>query len=83
MITPQQSKFLAFLTKHIMEKGCCPSYREIGKALGIKSTSGVSRLVSALVERGMLKREPDKARALEPTEKGWEYAVYKVRGETP
>jgi len=56
-MTPRQKQCLDFIARHIGERGTSPSYREIAAALGLASTSSVSRLVVALIDRGHLFRE--------------------------
>lgn len=65
MLTPRQHQALIFIDSFIKEKGWAPSYDEIGKALGLDSKSGIHRLVVGLVERGRLRRLPNRARAIE------------------
>ncbi len=68
-MTPQQKRCLDFIRDHIARHGVSPSYREIAKGLGLKSTAGVSRLVAALIIRGHLYRESEySARSLAPTQ---------------
>lgn len=54
-----------YLQKCIMERGYAPSYEEMKNALGLKSKSGVHRLVFSLEERGYVNRLPNRARAVE------------------
>jgi len=69
-LTQKQKDALDFITGYIGEFGKGPSFDEIKDGLGIRSKSGVHRLVSALVERGYLVRIPNRARALAlPNEK--------------
>ncbi len=65
MLTKQQFKLLSFLKSYQEEQGIIPSYDEMKKGLGIKSKSGIHALVSALEERGFLKRLHNRARAIE------------------
>ena len=64
-ITGQQSRLLQYIAKHSTEQGFCPSYRQMMDAVGIHSTSGVSRLIAALEERGLIRRMPNRKRAIE------------------
>lgn len=64
-LTKQQSIALAFIRRHCAEHGFSPSYQEIAQALGLKSRSGVHRLVAALEERGFINRgAPYRARSI-------------------
>ena len=65
MLTIKQSQLLNYLIKKIEESGTSPSYEEICIHLNLKSKSGIHRLISALEERGFIKRLAHKARALE------------------
>ena len=65
MLTTKQHELLAFIDKHLRETGCSPSFEEMKIALDLKSKSGIHRLISALEERGFLRRHKHRARALE------------------
>jgi len=65
MLTTKQHELLAFIDKHLRETGCSPSFEEMKDALELKSKSGIHRLISALEERGFLRRHKHRARALE------------------
>ena len=65
MLTPKQKNLLLFINKKIRSSGVSPSYEEMKNSLKLKSKSGIHRLISALEERGFLKRLAHKARALE------------------
>ncbi len=65
MLTRKQHDLLRFIHERIEETGVAPSFDEMKEALGLKSKSGVHRLVTALEERGFLRRLPHRARALE------------------
>ena len=65
MLTLKQHELLAFIDKHLRETGCSPSFEEMKDALDLKSKSGIHRLISALEERGFLRRHKHRARALE------------------
>jgi repressor LexA len=56
---------LLFIDKRLNESGISPSFDEMREALDLKSKSGVHRLISALEERGFIRRLPNRARALE------------------
>lgn len=60
----REQKILAFMRNEIKTKGYPPTVREIGAALGIKSTSTVHKDIASLVEHGYLKKDPSKPRAL-------------------
>lgn len=64
-LTRQQHVLLSFASARIRETGICPSFEEMKEAVGIKSKSGVFRLVSALEERGFIRRMTRRARAIE------------------
>ena len=65
MLTKKQRNLLIFINKKIRSTGISPSYDEMKNSLNLKSKSGIHRLISALEERGFIKRLPHKARALE------------------
>ncbi len=65
MLTQKQHQLLIFIDKYLKETGISPSYDEMREALGLKSKSGIHRLISALEERHFLRRLPFRARALE------------------
>jgi repressor LexA len=65
MLTAKQHELLRFIQRKLEETGISPSFEEMKEALELKSKSGVHRLISALEERGFLKRLPNRARALE------------------
>lgn len=65
MLTKKQHQLLTFIDEHISEKGISPSFDEMKEALNLKSKSGIHRLISALEERGFLRRLRHRARALE------------------
>ncbi|MBF6602643.1 MAG: transcriptional repressor LexA [Sphingorhabdus sp.] len=67
MLTPKQHELLCFIHNRLEETGVSPSFEEMKDALGLKSKSGIHRLISALEERGFLRRLPNRARALEVT----------------
>ncbi|HEY9093136.1 transcriptional repressor LexA [Parasphingorhabdus sp.] len=67
MLTPKQHELLCFIHNRLEESGVSPSFEEMKDALGLKSKSGIHRLISALEERGFLRRLPNRARALEVT----------------
>ena len=65
MLTKKQKNLLIFINKKIRNSGVSPSYEEMKNSLNLKSKSGIHRLISALEERGFIRRLPHKARALE------------------
>ena len=65
MLTKKQRNLLLFINKKIRSTGVSPSYEEMKNSLNLKSKSGIHRLISALQERGFIKRLAHKARALE------------------
>lgn len=67
MLTAKQQELLIFIQQRLDAGGISPSFEEMKEALGLKSKSGIHRLISALEERGFLRRLPNRARALEVT----------------
>jgi len=65
MLTKKQKNLLLFINKKLRSTGISPSYEEMKESLNLKSKSGIHRLISALEERGFIKRLAHKARALE------------------
>lgn len=65
MTTRQQHKLYCYIVRHIDENGSSPTYDEMKTALSLKSKSGIHRIVSALEERGLIRRLPQRARAIE------------------
>ena len=65
MLTKKQKNLLLFINKKLRSSGVSPSYEEMKSSLNLKSKSGIHRLISALEERGFIKRLAHKARALE------------------
>jgi repressor LexA len=65
MLTRKQSELLTYIQARLAESGISPSFEEMKEALQLKSKSGVHRLISALEERGFIRRLPNRARALE------------------
>ena len=65
MLTKKQKNLLLFINKKLRSSGVSPSYEEMKQSLNLKSKSGIHRLISALEERGFIRRLPHKARALE------------------
>ncbi len=65
MLTRKQHELLTFIDRHLRETGFSPSFEEMKEALQLRSKSGIHRLISALEERGFLRRHHHRARALE------------------
>jgi len=65
MLTRKQHELLMFIDRHLRETGFSPSFEEMKEALNLKSKSGIHRLITALEERGFLRRRAHRARALE------------------
>ena len=64
-LTPRQQRVLAHIKDSIEKRGYPPSMREIGQAVGLTSTSSVAHQLRVLEEKGYLKRDPNRPRALE------------------
>jgi repressor LexA len=67
MLTRKQRELLQFIQERLGDTGISPSFDEMKDALGLKSKSGVHRLITGLEERGFIRRLPHRARALEVT----------------
>ena len=65
MLTRKQHELLTFIDRHLKATGFSPSFEEMKEALQLRSKSGIHRLISALEERGFLRRRHHRARALE------------------
>ena len=65
MLTRKQNELLTFIHGHIRKNGISPSFDEMKDALNLKSKSGIHRLITALEERGFIRRLAHRARALE------------------
>jgi len=65
MLTQKQHELLCFIDERLKDTGVSPSFEEMKDALGLKSKSGIHRLISALEERDFIRRLPNRARALE------------------
>ena len=65
MLTRKQRELLMFLEERISQSGVTPSFEEMKQKVGLKSKSGIHRLISALEDRGFIKKLPFKARAIE------------------
>src|SRR3954453_16592598 len=64
-LTPRQTKVLLSIKDSIEQRGYPPSMREIGQAVGLTSSSSVAHQLRVLEEKGFLKRDPNRPRALE------------------
>lgn len=67
MLTKKQRDLLEFIHKRVQRDGVPPSFDEMKEALDLRSKSGIHRLITALEERGYIRRLPHRARALEIT----------------
>ncbi len=67
MLTKKQRDLLVFIHERVSNDGVPPSFEEMKESIGLKSKSGIHRLITALEERGYLQRLPNRARALEVT----------------
>jgi repressor LexA len=65
MLTRKQHELLTYIDRRLKETGVSPSFEEMKNALDLRSKSGIHRLISALEERGFLRRHHHRARALE------------------
>ncbi len=65
MLTSKQKELLMFIHERLKETGVPPSFDEMKEALDLKSKSGIHRLITALEERGFVRRLPHRARAME------------------
>lgn len=65
MLTPKQYRLLNLIDEKVKATGIPPSFEEMKNILGLRSKSGIHRLISSLEERGFIRRLPYKARALE------------------
>lgn len=87
MLTRKQYELLMFIHERLKEAGVPPSFDEMKDALDLKSKSGIHRLITALEERGFIRRLPHRARALEvlklPESIGRSPAMSKASGFSP
>ena len=65
MLTRKQYELLVYIDQQLRKNGISPSFDEMKDALGLKSKSGIHRLITGLEERGFIRRLPHRARALE------------------
>lgn len=83
MLTEKQRELLVFISRRIKESGVSPSFDEMKDALDLRSKSGIHRLITALEERGFIRRLPHRARALEVLRMPDQAAPRAVRGFSP
>jgi repressor LexA len=65
MLTRKQHELLVYINRHLEQHGISPSFDEMKEALSLRSKSGIHRLITALEERGFIRRMAHRARALE------------------
>lgn len=65
MLTARQAQVLSYIDNHLTSTGTCPSYEEMLEAAGLRSKSGIHRIVRALERRGYIRRLPAAHRAIE------------------
>ena len=87
MLTRKQFELLRFIHERLKEAGVPPSFDEMKDALDLRSKSGIHRLITALEERGFIRRLPNRARAIEviklPESVAHGLAGSRTRGFTP
>jgi repressor LexA len=87
MLTRKQYELLRFIHERVKESGIPPSFDEMKEALDLRSKSGIHRLITALEERGFIRRLPNRARAIEviklPESVGHGVATARSRGFVP
>src|SRR6516225_7788086 len=87
MLTRKQFELLRFVHERLTETGVPPSFDEMKDALDLRSKSGIHRLITALEERGFIRRLPNRARAIEviklPESVGHGLGTARTRGFTP
>ena len=87
MLTRKQFELLRFIHERLTEAGVPPSFDEMKDALDLRSKSGIHRLITALEERGFIRRLPNRARAIEviklPNSVGHGLGSARSRGFTP
>src|SRR6201986_2883189 len=87
MLTRKQAELLRFIHERLKEAGVPPSFDEMKDALDLRSKSGIHRLITALEERGFIRRLPNRARAIEviklPESVAHGMAATRARGFTP
>jgi repressor LexA len=83
MLTRKQLELLRFIHERLTESGVPPSFDEMKDALDLRSKSGIHRLITALEERGFIRRLPNRARAIEVIKQPDSYGAGRARGFTP
>src|SRR6202166_2436627 len=87
MLTRKQLELLRFIHERVKEAGVPPSFDEMKDDLDLRSKSGIHRLITALEERGFIRRLPNRARAIEviklPETVAHGLGNQRVRGFTP
>ena len=83
MLTRKQYELLMFIHERIRESGIPPSFDEMKEALGLRSKSGIHRLITGLEERGFIRRLPHRARALEVIREAEGSAARAAAGNAP
>jgi repressor LexA len=83
MLTRKQLELLRFIHERLTETGVPPSFDEMKDALDLRSKSGIHRLITALEERGFIRRLPNRARAIEVIKQPDSYGAGRARGFTP
>src|ERR671937_3077323 len=87
MLTRKQHELLLFIHERLKETGIPPSFDEMKEALDLASKSGIHRLITALEERGFIRRLPNRARAIEviklPESVAHGIGAARARGFTP
>src|SRR5215510_7596104 len=83
MLTRKQFELLRFIHERLKETGVPPSFDEMKDALDLRSKSGIHRLITALEERGFIRRLPNRARAIEVIKQPDGYGAGRARGFTP
>ena len=87
MLTRKQAELLRFIHERLKEQGVPPSFDEMKDALDLRSKSGIHRLITALEERGFIRRLPNRARAIEviklPESVAHGMGAGRARGFTP
>ena len=83
MLTRKQYELLRFINERLKEAGVPPSFDEMKDALDLRSKSGIHRLITALEERGFIRRLPNRARAIEVIKQPDAYGAGRARGFTP
>ena len=83
MLTRKQLELLRFIHERLTESGVPPSFDEMKDALDLRSKSGIHRLITALEERGFIRRLPNRARAIEVIKQPDGYGAGRARGFTP